>query len=360
MSKTSLFYLGVGLALLVTCVPRALSQALTATSATMTCSTYSITFTTTDLVPGDKYEIDSVIFASPGQPAGFPVTAGSETFVASSSTSTPASPTAGTFPALSGIYSFYGNATLVDYTTGVTWNTIGIVFSPSSESCPAPPPPPPCTGANSNGSNFNGTPIDGGNYIWFDAIFKANGIPSTGATVTFHNSTVSFSANGTNYNLTVHNAEVTFSPSVSCTSTTFDTMTNTWVTTVPIKGDDEIFLSGLAWPVPSGGLRGGINPVDWTGSFGVSPSTPSLQIQWQWGAAVYSSFTTNYNLLGIKAGHQTACGMTNGDHAGTPEGLNGSEVPWKNFVVGGARGGGGGNWTGSWSGTNHVSLECTP
>ena len=78
-------------------------------------------------------------------------------------------------------------------------------------------------------------------------------------------------------------------------------------------------VSGLSIPVP-GGLPGGISPVDWTGSFGVSPSSPGVQIQWQWGAAVCSKFTTNYNALGIKAGHQTACGPSDGDHAGTPEG----------------------------------------
>jgi hypothetical protein len=33
----------------------------------------------------------------------------------------------------------------------------------------------------------------------------------------------------------------------------------------------------------------------------------------------------------------------NSDHAGTPENF-------KEFVIGGARGGGGSNWTGSWSG----------
>jgi hypothetical protein len=70
---------------------------------------------------------------------------------------------------------------------------------------------------------------------------------------------------------------------------------------------------------------------------------------------VYTSFTTDYNALGVKAGHQTACGQHNGDHAGVPEGVNNQNRPWKQFVTGGARGGGGSNWTGSWSGTQSVS-----
>ncbi|PYX76898.1 MAG: hypothetical protein DMG78_00405 [Acidobacteria bacterium] len=50
--------------------------------------------------------------------------------------------------------------------------------------------------------------------------------------------------------------------------------------------------------------------------------------------------------------------MNNGDHAGTPEGVNSNNQPWKKFVVGGARGGGCSNWTGSWSGTLSVMLVC--
>jgi hypothetical protein len=132
-------------------------------------------------------------------------------------------------------------------------------------------------------------------------------------------------------------------------------MTNTWTTTVPVKGDDEIFLSGLAVPVPFSGRLGG-NNVSWTGEF--SPSVPGISIEWKWGAAVYTAFTTDYNALAVKAGHQTACGQNNGDHAGTPEGVNNKNQPWKQFVTGGARGGGGSNWTGSWSGTQAVSPSC--
>ena len=171
-------------------------------------------------------------------------------------------------------------------------------------------------------------------------------------------SMISFMQNGVQYQLAVPNAQIVFSPSATCSSTTFDTMTNTWMTTVPVKGDDEIFLSGLAWPVPSGGLNGGINPVDWEGTFSTN-GADGVAIQWKWGAAVYSGFTTDYNALAVKAGHQTACGHGNGgDHAGTPEGFNNNNQQWKQLVVGGARGGGGSNWTGSWSGTQSVFPAC--
>ena len=253
--------------------------------------------------------------------------------------------------------SLSGSATLVD-SAGTTFNTVGIVFTPASLNC-GQSQPPPCAASSSNTSNFNGTPIQGGDFIWFNANFTARGIPSSGATITFTNSTIQFTADQ-NYNLAVPNAQITFSPSAQCTSTTFDSITNTWMTTVPVSGDDEIFLTGLAFPVPStfadvgGRVR---SNVVWSGTFGTSSA--GISGAWKWGAAVYTSFTTDYNQLNVKAGHQHACGMNNGDHAGTPEGTNpNTGQPWGKSVTGGARGGGGANFTGSWSGTLSFSPAC--
>ncbi len=59
-----------------------------------------------------------------------------------------------------------------------------------------------------------------------------------------------------------------------------------------------------------------------------------LTVNWQWGAAVYTSFDTDYNALGVKpVDDNTASGYKNSDHAGTPENF-------KPFVTGGASGGG--------------------
>jgi hypothetical protein len=118
-----------------------------------------------------------------------------------------------------------------------------------------------------------------------------------------------------------------------------------------MRGDDEIFLTGV--PVPSAALRAGTN-VSWNGTFDTG-GTPGMTINWKWGAAVYTNFATYLNALEVKPGHQTACGQNNGDHAGTPEGFNNNNQQWKQFVIGGARGGGGSNWTGSWSGTDAVT-----
>ena len=75
--------------------------------------------------------------------------------------------------------------------------------------------------------------------------------------------------------------------------------------------------------------------------------TPGLKIQWQWAAAVYriAMFGADYNALGVKpVDDNKASVYQNSDHAGTPENF-------RRDVIGGARGGGGSNFTGSYSGT---------
>ncbi len=72
-------------------------------------------------------------------------------------------------------------------------------------------------------------------------------------------------------------------------------------------------------------------------------------LNWQFAAAVYNSFTTTYSSLGVKpVDSNTASQYKNSDHAGTPEND-------KTHVVGGAMGGGGSNYTGSYSATASVT-----
>ena len=89
---------------------------------------------------------------------------------------------------------------------------------------------PNCTTQSTNTSNFSGTPIEGGTYIWFNAHFTASGISKTQpTTIYFQNSSIQFTAVNS-YNLNVPNAEITFDPSVACVSTTFDASSSTWIT----------------------------------------------------------------------------------------------------------------------------------
>ncbi|HTA67310.1 MAG TPA: hypothetical protein VK776_03505 [Bryobacteraceae bacterium] len=198
-------------------------------------------------------------------------------------------------------------------------------------------------------SNFNGTPIAGGNYVWFNSAFSLPGFdPSqltSPLTITFNAVTITFTANGTPYTVNAPNASITYNPGATTATTTFTPGTpGQWTTTLPtthLAGSN--FLDAVEFLVPPGGLPGGIGPVTWQGTFSSTAST--INVQWQWAAAVYTAFGTDYNTLGVKPvddNHGSA--YQNSDHAGTPENF-------KQFVTGGARGGGGSNYTGSYSGT---------
>jgi hypothetical protein len=202
--------------------------------------------------------------------------------------------------------------------------------------------------SSSIASNFNGTSIAGGNYIWFSAVFKPTTPISTTTTTDIYvsNQTISFTANGVSYNLSEPNSQITFSPTALIATTVFNASTNTWVTTIPASGNlsGNAFMSGFALQVPAGGLPGGINPVTWSASFSTDQS--GLGLNWQWAASNYNSFSTDYSTLGVKpVDSNNLSSYLNSDHAGSPENF------LSDLGSGGARGGGGSNYTGSYSAT---------
>jgi len=197
-------------------------------------------------------------------------------------------------------------------------------------------------------SNFNGTRINAGDFIWFTAVIDVHGLGSDPVTIGFTGS-LSFVANGSLYVVPVPSALVNFVPGLPTATTAY--CNGQWNTSVPLDGlSGKVFLDGVAFQAPSpGGLPGGIKDVTWQGMF--FSSTPGLTIQWQWAAAVYhvADFNADYNALGVKpVDDNNASAYLNSDHAGTPENF----TP---YVVGGARGGGGSNYTGSYSGTGSSS-----
>ena len=324
----------------------ALAHVLTSASATVGCSCGGSTLkvTASELTPGTDYTIDYTVTATPT--SGSPITVSSSImFTATASTETVKAKIPLGALAIA-TYSLAGSATLTS-----SGSTVSIQFASNPLTCPTSPPPPSCTVQSTTSSNFNGTAINAGDYIWFNANFTATGVPSAGTSVTFTNSTISFTANGQQYNLAVPNSLIVFSSKATCSTVSFDSVNNQWDVTLPVSGSDEIFLSGLAFKVPAAGLPGGIQNVTWSGTFGTN--TPGLSFQWKWGAAVYSSFSTNYDSLDIKPTHAEACSYNNGDHAGTPESSS-----FQGDVVGGATGGGGSNFTGSWSGTQSATPVC--
>jgi hypothetical protein len=219
-----------------------------------------------------------------------------------------------------------------------------------------PTPPCPCSPHDIK-YNFNGTqiafkPLGAQNYVWFISDGKVSGLPSN-QKVTLHvyGQTITISVNPA-ITVNVPDAFITFDPNATTATTTFDTVNNVWRSTFPSSGlAGNLFYAGVAFPVPAGGLPGGIKNVDWSGQF--SADTAGLSVNWQWHAAAYSLFNSDYNSIMVKPvddNHKSA--YQNSNHAGTPEGTYaGSGIPLKTYVIGGASGGGGGNYTGSGSST---------
>ncbi len=198
-------------------------------------------------------------------------------------------------------------------------------------------------------SNFNGTPIAAGHVIWFNAVFKVSGLPSSGATIYFENQSITGVPGVAGGTVTPPNSYITFSPTASSASTTFDTTQNAWITTIPVSAGANYLAAAV--PVVDTNGTGGSGSPTWSGTF--VTSTSSIGIQWQWAAATYNSgfpaTPSTYNSIGVTS----VDGQVSGDHAGTPE----NEKALKDS--GGATGGGGSNFTGSYSGTASFT-PCAP
>lgn len=211
-----------------------------------------------------------------------------------------------------------------------------------------------CSGSVSSiTANFNGTAMLSGDALWFSSVAKVSGIGPTAVTIFVRQANISFVANGATFQITVPDANLTFDPNATIATTTFNTTLNLWQTVVPASGlAGNVFLDGAELMLPNG-LPGGIKNVIWSAAF--SSDTPGISLNWQWAAATYTSLGAtgggctnngpNLNELEVKpVDDNKASEFKNSDHAGTPEG-------YKSFVTGGATGGGGSNFTGSYSGT---------
>jgi len=194
--------------------------------------------------------------------------------------------------------------------------------------------------------NFNGTAVPCPDYIWFIAVGKLMTPALAPITIYIQSQHIQFTANNVAYDVQVPDGTTTFDPSATTATATF-TGANTWDTTVPLAASGNQFFAAVAWPVPCPtGLPGSVQPVAWTASF--FANKPGATISWTWSAAAYSSFSTSYNTLGVKSTDANGYPpVQNSDHAGTPENF-------KSFVVGGATGGGGSNYTGSLCSSHQV------
>ncbi len=184
-------------------------------------------------------------------------------------------------------------------------------------------PPSSCRSTSIIPFELNAPPVPHGQYVWFVATFNASEVDDQ-TFLQFERAFIQLQLNGQTYMLHIPDAVVTFSSSARCASTRFSTNTDTWETTVPLGESDEIFLSGFAYPVPATGLPGGLGRVTWSESF--ASNTPNASIQWKWRAEIFSSFSSDYNVLEVKPTTRNACLPNNGDSAGTPERFSSSQM----------------------------------
>ncbi len=189
-------------------------------------------------------------------------------------------------------------------------------------------------------SSFN-SQNEGSGYVWFNAHLNCN--PGKACAFYCSNAIVTLScADGKVYTFPVPNCQVNFT---NCSSGSCSYNGSSWSTEIPSAGDSECFLSGFGIPWQADFAN--CHSVCWTGVF--SCSTPGVSCNWQWSAACYNCDLSNCGAINVKPCHDNPSGYQNGDHAGTPENCTSHCQP-------GACGGGGGNYTGSWSGTG--SFTC--
>jgi hypothetical protein len=194
--------------------------------------------------------------------------------------------------------------------------------------------------------SFNGASIAAYKTIWFSSVAKVSGLSST-SPVTLHvdNGTIDFTAGGTPYHLLVPNGVIVFTPGATSASATFDPDDNDWDVAVPSSGTGNVFLTGVQMPVLTN-LPGGITNIKWSANFWADKT--GVTASWSWAAAVYKIFNADYNAIGVKPVDNNNLSIYhNTDKAGTPEAFKGS-------VINGATGGGGTNYTGTFSSSTNV------
>ena len=192
--------------------------------------------------------------------------------------------------------------------------------------------------------NFNSQmPANG--WLWCNSHVSCK--PGQPADIHCSGATITITGNsGKIYTYPVPDCDIVFAANCTVGSCTFNG--TKWTTTLPVSGDDEIFLAGCA--IPCNPDFANARTVCWQGNF--TCNTPGTTCNWQWGAACYNNSQPACGSISVKACHNTPCGYNgnSGDHAGTPENC-------KPYCVGGGTGGGGSNWTGSWSGTGSCTFN---
>lgn len=195
-------------------------------------------------------------------------------------------------------------------------------------------------------ATFNNTAIAAGNWIWFSSVFHPNNYIGR-----FHmaRSHITIVAGTTTYDLPTPGSRISLHASQTL-HLNWAAHNNIWWLMAPENTSGNDFMNAFAWQVPAPGIPGHAM-VTWNAQFF---SKGQHTINWQWGAAVYTQmpagFPPDYNLIGAKPLDDNHYPPFNSDHAGTPENI-------KSFLIAGATGGGGSDYTGGLSSTAAV-IPC--
>lgn len=190
----------------------------------------------------------------------------------------------------------------------------------------------PCS-RTTNSQSFNGTAIVRGSWVWFSSVMSVPGYKGE-LHLVMRDSKISFTDGGKHY--------VLRGPDMRLKLDGLQTVqlrvrrNERWRLEAPHGvHPGDYFLNGAAYHATRG-LSGGIENVTWSAKFYSKTGQP---VHWQWGAAVFTSFTSRLKDLQVKPLHDKRYPPHNADPAGTPE-------AYKQFVTGGATGTGGNDYTG--------------
>lgn len=207
---------------------------------------------------------------------------------------------------------------------------------------------PPCT-ATTNAANFNGTAIAKGDWLWFSSVTMLPGNNSA-AKIDMRDSKITFTAGSTNY--TIKSPAMRLRLAGSNVALVYKKRGHHhnggqghYQLKAPVNTAGNDLLNAVAWQVPAD-LPGGIQNVTWSAKFFTKSNVQNMH--WQWAAAVYTQFSDKFKDIQIKPVDDNNYPPYNSDHAGTPE-------AFKQYVIGGATGGGGANYTGGYSGTVSIT-----
>jgi len=334
--RSSILWIILGLMAILAAPANA--NVLKSATATANCQGYTLTAVAQNLAVGRTYTIDYnfAITCNGGSTVNVP---GSVTFKATAKTMTVTA--SGAFSGLTGSCTVSGTANLKGTKPIITIIINGVAVAPLS--CGTPyvcTIPPSGTQISGGGVSWNQFNTQGSNnVVWINMHIGTPSGVSTSAVTTVQYTGVSFVLNGQTYPLP--DGFLIFDPSAPATPTTsFDSTykpNGRWVTTLnPSNLFDEIFFDGQAVPVDSNISGGGSATISYT----TDSTDNNLAFNWQWSAAAYTYWPGN-NQAEILPYHQSL-------HAGTP--LNPAV---QQSLIGGPRGGGGSNYTGSWSGTGN-------